>query len=41
MARSSLYLTAASILAVFKLEKPVRGGVVVEPTKEYSSALVW
>ncbi|KAF9447572.1 cytochrome P450 [Macrolepiota fuliginosa MF-IS2] len=40
MARSTLWLTAASILALFKLAKPVKDGAVVEPTKEYLSALV-
>ncbi|KAF5349225.1 hypothetical protein D9756_009488 [Leucocoprinus leucothites] len=40
MARSTLYLTAASILSLFELRKPVRNGVVVEPTKEYLSAIV-
>ncbi|KAJ3573817.1 hypothetical protein NP233_g2189 [Leucocoprinus birnbaumii] len=40
MARSTLYLAAASILALFDLKKPVRNGVVIEPTKEYLSAIV-
>lgn len=42
MAFSSVWITIASLIAVFDIKKAVdEHGNVVEPTYEYESALIW